>query len=180
MNIETFTGRYFDYAAPAAEDVSVTDIARALSHTCRFGGHTSRFYSVAEHAVLVRWLVRRSVEAPELWLAALHHDSHEAYVGDIPTPLKHHLGQPYREMRHAIDVAVGERLGIHPDNFENDHIRKADALALRIEAGVLKTSGGVGEHWGHTMQPPAPPWILGMSPGAAEAAFLHCHRDDIQ
>ena len=49
-SILTASGIYFDYANPTAGMINIEDIAKALSNTCRFAGH-SRFYSVAEHSV---------------------------------------------------------------------------------------------------------------------------------
>ena len=53
------SGRYFDYLDPAASASALTveDIAHALSHVCRFGGHTRKFYSVAQHSITVAELV---------------------------------------------------------------------------------------------------------------------------
>lgn len=85
--IQTFSGRAFHYEDPQPEDIHIEDIAQALGHQCRFAGHTSRFYSVAEHSVLVS----RCFADPELRMMALLHDATEAYVLDLPKPLKNLL-----------------------------------------------------------------------------------------
>jgi hypothetical protein len=82
--IQTFTGRAFHYEDPQPEDVHIEDIAQALSKQCRFAGHTTRFYSVAEHSVLVS----KQFVNPELRMLGLLHDATEAYVLDLPKPLK--------------------------------------------------------------------------------------------
>jgi 5'-deoxynucleotidase YfbR-like HD superfamily hydrolase len=74
----------------------VDTIAHALSNLCRYNGHTERFYSVAEHCLLVQLVV--DVHATGLGLTpeqrailsfeALVHDAVEAYLGDIPAPFK--------------------------------------------------------------------------------------------
>lgn len=68
--IQTFTGRQFWPLDPQPDHIDIADIAHALAHDCRFGGHCRRFYSVAEHSVLLSRAV-----APEFRLAALMHDS---------------------------------------------------------------------------------------------------------
>lgn len=84
--LETYTNKAFYFSDPRPEMVCLPDIAHALAHTCRFNGHTKRFYSVAEHCVLVSHYVplHRAAEG-------LLHDAAEAYYGDIPRPLKQAL-----------------------------------------------------------------------------------------
>lgn len=170
MRLETFTGAYLDYAQPAAPQIDVKDIAHALSLICRFNGHTGRFYSVAEHALLTHRL------DPSLGLAALHHDSHEAYLGDIPTPLKQHL-TGWKGLTGRIDKAIADAFGIHPASFSHPDVKAVDRLALRIEAYELKESRGIGPYWGNGGPPPTlAPWRLGMEPEEAEGRFLDLHR----
>lgn len=176
--IETWRGHYFDFADPRAEDVKIEDIAHALSQTCRFGGHTRRFYSVAEHALFVHDLVRPA--APAVLLAALHHDSHEAYLGDVPTPLKRLLDGKFIDLVIAADEAIGEAFGIAPDLFNCMTVVEADELALRVEAYILKPSQGVGEHWGYDQLPPGIMSLAGRRPLAPEEAcslFIKTHRE---
>lgn len=169
--LETHTGAYLDYADPQASQILVEDVAHALSQICRFGGHTSRFYSVAEHALLVYSLV------PERGLAALHHDSHEAYVCDAPTPLKALL-PGFREVAADIDRAVAAAFGLDVAAFKDPALKAADQMAMRIEARELKASRGVGRYWGFDEEPLlAAPWRLGMSPEEAKGSFLDLHRD---
>lgn len=85
--MQTFTGKQFYPADPHSDDYDINDVAHALSQLCRYGGHTSRFYSVAEHSILM------SEVAEELFglegaYEALMHDGSEAYLPDIPKPVK--------------------------------------------------------------------------------------------
>lgn len=90
--MRTYTGRMFSFAEITPEDIDIRDIAHALSHLCRFVGHTSMFYSVAQHCLLVS---EKIPGGPEVKLAALLHDAAEAYVNDLPSPLKRWLGEAY-------------------------------------------------------------------------------------
>ncbi|ENB2789983.1 hypothetical protein ABHJ36_000401 [Escherichia coli] len=52
--IKTFSGKHFYYDRINKDDIDINDIAVSLSNICRFAGHLSHFYSVAQHAVLWR------------------------------------------------------------------------------------------------------------------------------
>jgi len=80
---QTFSGRQFWPLDPRPEDICILDIAYALSKTCRFNGHCRKFYSVAEHSYIVSFHV-----PDEFALWGLLHDASEAYVGDVPRPMK--------------------------------------------------------------------------------------------
>jgi hypothetical protein len=81
----TYSGVSFDPFNPDPELIDIYDIANALSHIGRFGGHAREFLSVAEHSIKVFEQV-----SPENGKWALLHDASEAYLGDIPAPLKYH------------------------------------------------------------------------------------------
>lgn len=178
-SIETHpTGLYLDFENPKLEQVDVQDIALALSNTCRFGGHVSRYYSVAEHAVRVSWLMEERGCYPEAQLAGLHHDSHEAYIGDLPTPLKRLFGMRVGITARKIDRLIALRIGLDGTSwFHCDAVLAADRTMLRLEAGQLKLSGGVGEHWTHVEPLTRPEWVLGWTPEQARAEFLMRHGE---
>src|SRR5262249_40410739 len=68
---------------PTTAMLRIEDIAQGLAHECRFNGHVREFYSVAEHCVRVSWLVPQAFA-----LEGLLHDASEAYLKDVPSPLK--------------------------------------------------------------------------------------------
>ena len=107
--MQTATGRQFWPMDPRPHEVFIEDIAHALSMICRFGGHCRRFYSVAEHSVLI---ARAAAPKHKLW--ALLHDAPEAYIGDQIRPLKKHLAA-YREAEQKIMRAICVRFGLHLD-----------------------------------------------------------------
>lgn len=76
--IKTFSGKHFYYDRINKDDIDINDIAVSLSNICRFAGHLSHFYSVAQHAVLCSQLVPQ-----EFAFEALMHDATEAYCQDI-------------------------------------------------------------------------------------------------
>lgn len=90
--IRTFSGEFVDVINPDPEKINIQDIAHALSHLCRYGGHTDEFYSVAQHSIAVSYLVPEEVA-----LEGLLHDATEAYMVDLPRPIKKQIKQ-YSEM----------------------------------------------------------------------------------
>lgn len=104
----TFHGGKFFPLAPKAADVNIVDIAHGLAMTCRYGGQCKRYYSVAEHCVHVSHMVD-----PKYALHGLLHDSAEAWMGDMPRPLKH---QPemkaFRDAEAAVEIVVAQALGL--------------------------------------------------------------------
>lgn len=105
--IQTYTGRQYWPNDPRPEDVDIVDIAHALSMECRYGGHCSEFYSVAEHCLHISNLF----EDPEQALWGLLDDAHEAYCKDMPRPSKRGLPD-FQEMERKNKVAVARRFGI--------------------------------------------------------------------
>jgi uncharacterized protein len=138
--IETYVGKRFHFLAPQQDEIDIEDIAHALANECRFGGHTARFYSVAEHSILVATLC-----PDELALAALLHDASEAYIRDIPSPIKHHLSN-YKQIENIVQSAIETKYGVIGAS-KNEVIKEADLMALKAEASHLLKNGG--ESWIH-------------------------------
>jgi 5'-deoxynucleotidase YfbR-like HD superfamily hydrolase len=125
--MSTFSGGKFYPGDPRASEVFIKDIAHALSNLARFAGHTRRFYSVAQHSLLV------SLAVPEKdALAGLLHDATEAYVVDVPRPVKYLPGmEVYREIEGRIRVAIVKRFKLPAD--EPDSVKAADVFAVAAE-----------------------------------------------
>jgi len=112
--ITTFTGRLVDPLDLQPEDLHIDDIARSLSHQCRFNGHTRSFFSVGEHSLWVRRIVNDWGHGPRLQLTALLHDAAEAYVMDLPGPLADKFPE-YRAAEARAHEVVSEAFGLpHP------------------------------------------------------------------
>lgn len=121
---------------PTSEMIHVEDIARSLSQRCRFGGFTSRFYSVADHCLWCLHMMRQQTDDLRILQAAFFHDAHEAYVGDVPTPLKLALGTVWDEIVERLDQVIIEALGlsIQVEDFGSPAVVAIDRLALSVEA----------------------------------------------
>lgn len=104
--MQTYTGRAVYPMDLSPEDICIEDIAHSLAHQCRYNGHSLRFYSVAEHSVLVaRWLRSKGTDA--VALEGLLHDATEAYLSDVPRPVKPFL-VGYQEAEKRAWYAIAE------------------------------------------------------------------------
>jgi 5'-deoxynucleotidase YfbR-like HD superfamily hydrolase len=135
--IQTVSGRRVNPFALAASDIDIDDITQALANQCRFGGHCQHFYSVAQHSCLVTDLVRgQGGDATDaLW--ALLHDASEAYLGDLPHPLKHftEFGRLYGEAEETLQQAIVQHFRL-PANAPAA-LRAADRALLATERRAL-------------------------------------------
>lgn len=165
--IETYSGKIISIFDPQPEDIDLEDIAHALAHQCRFNGHVSRIYTIAEHSLLVANLCPRDQRRE-----GLMHDASEAYVGDLITPLKRELPgfQGIEDRFHAL---IAEKYNLE---FPHSHaVRLADLQALWLERRQLRT-GSLDSIWpvfesgGFT--PPYDLRIPEFAPAEAKLRFL--------
>jgi len=125
--IRTFTGRMVHPFSPHPSEIDIDDIAHSLSQQCRFLGHTDGFYSVAQHSVLVS-----QVAPPEDALWGLLHDAAEAYLSDLPAPIKQAPQMWfYRTSEALLTRAIARRFGLTPEIPES--VKKADKVVLATE-----------------------------------------------
>jgi 5'-deoxynucleotidase YfbR-like HD superfamily hydrolase len=126
-NIRTSSGIYLDVFNMHLhnKDIFIKDIAHALSLQCRFSGHIQTFYSVAEHSLRVAELVPDKFK-----LAALLHDASEAYIVDIPAPIKPNLPS-YKTLEDCVMHEIAKK---YKFNYPLDYpVKKADIQALEEE-----------------------------------------------
>lgn len=127
--VVTAHGRAFYLRDPRPEEVFIDDIAHSTSQLCRFTGHTRIFMSVAHHALVVaRVLI--DLGRPDLELYGLLHDAHEAYYGDMSSPLKSLLPE-YKAIEERGWHAVADRFGL--PRVAPPEIKEADLIARAME-----------------------------------------------
>ncbi|MEN9628609.1 MAG: hypothetical protein RJA10_1836 [Pseudomonadota bacterium] len=167
-DIQTAAGRYFDLLRPGDNDFGIEEIAHALSHICRFTGHTRQHYSVAQHSWLVSWLV-----PAEFALHGLLHDAAEAFVGDVSSPLKRQL-PVYKVIECDIENTVLGRFGLWGRCSPDSHraVKQADLVALVTEQRDLMPPRGDGD-WSNVDGIEPLPWTIEPLPSfMAKALFL--------
>lgn len=169
----TASGRRFYPSCPRSDDVHIDDIAHALSNICRFGGHTDRFYSVAQHALLVSGICEQLVPAdPWLWYYGLHHDDAEAYTGDVITQIKYAV-PAIRAYHKPIEKAVARAMQL-PEHLP-PVIKEADLIALATENRDFLTGKGLYMAPGFTLPEPLEAHLIANEPYMAEEDYLSRH-----
>ena len=176
----TGTGLSFRFDSPNPEDISLEDIAQALSKICRFTGHVKEFYSVAEHSCLVLQIVNDLAggeASREIQIAALLHDATEAYVNDVSTPLKRLL-QDYRAVEASVWAAISKKFGISEELPKI--VKAADKLAYFIERNQLMPgrAAEIDKITGFDTNPELPELcVVPLLPKPAYKLFMrHCKR----
>ncbi len=161
--VSTKSGRRVALLNPSPSQIVIGDIAHGLAHQCRFNGQTNKFYSVAQHSLLVASILPR-----ELRLAGLLHDASEAYLGDVVQPLKDLLPE-YQAIEANFCEVLGERFGVNL--LHNDAIKYADLIVLATERRDLMPMDMA--DWSSIAGiTPMSSTIKPMSPDAAAAQFM--------
>lgn len=155
--IETYMGNLVSVFDPDPDSIDIRDIAHALSLNCRWGGHVRRFYSVAQHSLFCAEHVQGKYKK-----AALLHDATEAYMIDLPRPIK--LGLPeYKTIEKKLMKIIAKRFRI-PYPFP-DIIKRIDKKSLEIEWWYLRANK-TGEY---------ADWFSEKLPSDIEADFLRVY-----
>ena len=178
--IETYTGRFVDPFDLRPEDVDIRDIAYVLSGEWRFGGHCHPRYSDAQHCLNVAELLDLWYMPKDIRLQGLLHDASEAYLRDIPSPVKQ--GEQlsgYRELEKKILGIIANAFGVFFP-FNRD-VKQADGILAWVEGSMLMHSNcttwiaykekgeGIIDRYGHLFRD-----LLRypMGPNMVERAFL--------
>jgi len=163
---QTFTGLKFNPLAPEDHPFDIRDIAHGLSLECRYGGQCRWHYSVAQHSVMVaRHLPHH------LMIIGLMHDASEAYIKDLPYPLKAALPD-YRAIEAKVVACICKRFGL-PEELPPE-VKEADKIALATERRFL-INNPHGHTWKSTEN--VKTWddevITPMRQETAEELFVH-------
>lgn len=185
--IQTKSGVAFDPFEPDPMSILIEDIAHALSNLCRFTGHTREFYSVAEHSVRASYAAETMIrlssylgkepqvlpppDAPAWFMGRvlLLHDASEAYVVDVPAPIKPHLGG-YAELEAGVMRAVAQKFCINETFFAHPFVKHIDLTMLATEKRDLL--GPPPKPWSVELPAPLEETIIPWSPKRAREEFL--------
>lgn len=168
LGIQLANGGWLWFDDPQPDDIKIEDIASALSKICRYTGHCNKFYSVAQHSVMVSQLVPF-----RLAMAGLLHDATEAYIGDMSRPLKQlvreRAGDVMRDLENGLHKAISGKFNIYLTDEDISFIKWADNTALATEKRDLLPEAG---DW-----PGLPDPVVGriepLGPEEAEIEFMN-------
>jgi hypothetical protein len=143
--LETVSGRKINVLDPDIKDIDIEDIAWHLSRLPRFCGATipSIPYSVAQHSIQV--MREFSVNTPIMQMHGLLHDAGEAYIGDIPSPIKHipSLREEIKKVESRLVDKIYEALTIPlPSKEDAEKVHEADLIQRAVEAYNFMYSRG--------------------------------------
>jgi hypothetical protein len=127
----TVSGVEIDINNVKPTDISIMDITIGLSNVCRWGGQIEKFYSVAQHSVMVSRLAPQ-----ELKMAALMHDASEAYLGDVISPLKYILGRSYKDIEMRFTQSIYTHFNIGIDEIKE--VKEFDLKMLHAEHDAFR------------------------------------------
>jgi uncharacterized protein len=132
--LRTFTGRLIDPFNARPEDINSEDLAHQLALTCRYTGACPEHYSVAQHSVYVSDDLYRAGHPPEVVLAGLLHDAEEAYMCDMPSPVKAHpCMAEYKAAGRRLRDVIFARYGLKPYASYEQYVKPFDEALYHQE-----------------------------------------------
>lgn len=145
--IYTWTNGRFAYDDPT-QKVNLADIAAGLRQP-RYNGHTADLYSIAQHSVFVMEILKDWNCDILTQYYGLHHDDHEAFFGDMATPVQVWLKSLnngldlIKRAKAILDDVIMPQLGVPwpPQEGIWDVVKAADASAFVCEARQLFHGG---------------------------------------
>jgi len=170
VKIQTASGRWVDPLAPVVEHLVVEDVAHALAQLARFGGHgrlsdEGFSWTVALHSVEVARRLERAGHPREVVRCGLMHDATEAYLVDVPRPVKARLPE-YRAVEDGLWRALATRFSLPA--VIPPAVHQADTEQLYVEAVHFMNADG----WDVPAALRSEPRPSVLSPSAARGLFL--------
>jgi len=148
-SIELYSGNFYDFRNIEDNEIDIEDVAHSLSMQCRFGGHCSEFYSIAEHSVRASF-----IDPDHDAFDKLMHDAAESVAVDLPTPFKRLL-RDYTRILERIEANFADVFGHrHP---LPESVKHADLTMLATEKRDLKKTNN---QWGMLEGVPTLPDII--------------------
>ena len=139
--IMTCDGVLFDVLNPRPESVTLDVIAHGLAKKDRASGHYNRVWSVADHSVFTAYAAEyyamdcglKTYEKCQCCIKALLHDASEAYLVDLPRPVKHLNGfEAYRSIEKDLQDSIYQWAALPVDQYDGI-VHKADNEVLKCE-----------------------------------------------
>jgi uncharacterized protein len=160
--IGTYTGKELTFLDPKEDQICLEDIVNNLAKICRFAGNVSRFYSVAEHSVILAKKVLSEGGSEQEALGALFHDATEAYLCDVARPIKKHLGN-YMEIEQGLQDVIFSKFGLEP---MSQRVEDWDINIVADEAAELFQS--------------VPDWVKYYEPLGVQITGWSCDKAEIE
>ena len=138
--LRTLTGKKFNIFEPRPEMIDIRDIASGLANKGHFSGLTPRYFSIAEHSILVcdEFSFWNNEQPDSVKLLALLHDASEAYIGDMIKPLKVHMPDFVR-LEDGIMNVIAQRFDL--DLAKMPVIKSSDLLVQDWEFSAFYRNG---------------------------------------
>lgn len=197
MFIVTSSAERIDFSNLSSARIHLSDIAHALSWVNRFTGHARFGFSVASHSLAVSYFLESRGASAAVQMGGLMHDAHEAYFGDVATPIKHYLDilpqlrsigvsedqidtlmLGIRAREDAVQDVVAQKLGLDVRTMRHKDVKRADLLALFVERHELLPPDGKDGPWPilqgitHDMCADMPKPVDGLVPAAVAKVFM--------
>lgn len=134
--IQTYNGHKFYPLSPEYSVIDIKDIGHSLSLQCRYTGHCNYFYSVAEHCCHLYDYAKK--HKPEFAMWALLHDATEAYLSDVPRPIKPMIPE-YKVWETRLMSVIATRFGLR--GKEPEYVKEIDFRILKDEYDQIMNKG---------------------------------------
>lgn len=132
--IYTQSGRRFLPEEIKADDIVLEDIAFGLSRIFRFNGQSK--VSVLRHSIGMA----SCFKVPAYKYLALFHDAAEAYLMDVPVPLKRFVSKDWHEQYQRIEGLIFSKFGVPHRGIAAIEVSQLDKRIVEYEMEAEDTS----------------------------------------